>query len=411
MNWIHTPTHAAWLDREFDRLLDFGRAAALPTGGFGWLDNVGTVKPDIPAQLWITARMTHTYAIAATMGRPGAGSLADHGVDALLGLLHDKEHGGWFASATPEGPVEATKAGYPHFFVLLAAASAHAAGRPRASDLLGHAIALIESRFWNDADRMAYESWDREFTVTEAYRGGNANMHAVEAFLAVADVTGDDRWLTRALDVSRRLIHEHARNNEYRVFEHFDESWNPLPDYNVDEPAHRFRAYGSTPGHWVEWSRLLLQLDAALTTRGLGSPAWLQTDAIGLFDAALRDAWSPDGVPGFVYSVDWNGTPVVRERIRWVIVEAIGGAYALHIATGEQRFATWYETFWDFARDHFIDHQNGSWWQELDSSNKVSNRVWDGKPDIYHLVHALVTPRLPLTPYLASATAQGLIDS
>ncbi|MDI8746452.1 AGE family epimerase/isomerase, partial [Salmonella enterica subsp. enterica serovar Montevideo] len=41
----------------------------------------------------------------------------------------------------------------------------------------------------------------------------------------------------------------------------------------------------------------------------------------GLFHATIRDAWAPDGADGFVYSVDWDGKPIVRERVRWPIVE------------------------------------------------------------------------------------------
>ncbi len=67
-------------------------------------------------------------------------------------------------------------------------------------------------------------------------------MHAVEAFLIVYDVTHDKKWLDRAIRVASVIIHDVARNNHYRVNEHFDTQWNPLPDYNKDNPAHRFRA-------------------------------------------------------------------------------------------------------------------------------------------------------------------------
>ncbi len=62
---------------------------------------------------------------------------------------------------------------------------------------------------------------------TEEYRGGNANMHAVEAFLIVYDVTHDKKWLDRAIRVASVIIHDVARNNHYRVNEHFDTQWNP----------------------------------------------------------------------------------------------------------------------------------------------------------------------------------------
>lgn len=411
MHWIGNAAHARWLENETDRILDFGRAAALPSGGFGWLNAHGVVRSDVPVQLWITARMTHSYALGTLLGRPGAGSLADHGIAALNGLLYDDTHGGWFASATPDGPVDDSKPGYPHQFVLLAGASATAANRPGGREFLDRAIAVIDEHFWDESAEMYRESWDRRWGTTEAYRGGNANMHGVEACLAVADATGQDRWLERALSISHRLIHRVARENHYRVVEHFDERWQPLMEYNTGDPAPQFRAYGSTPGHWTEWSRLLIHLHAALEARGLEAPGWLIDDARGLFDAAIRDAWSVDGAAGFVYSVDWTGAPVIRERIRWVPVEAIGGAYALYCATGDSSYATWYETLWDFCRTHLMDFTHGSWHQELSPTNEPSNRVWEGKADIYHLFHALLVPRLPLTPYLASGLAAGGLDA
>lgn len=409
MPWLNSPSHAAWLEAETDRTFDFGRTAAIRTG-FGWLSNAGEIRKEVPTQLWITSRMTHVYALAALMGRPGAATLVDHGIGALTGGFQDAVHGGWYAAIDADGPVDATKAGYAHCFVVLGAASATAAERPGARELLDEALRIFEAHFWSDSEQMCLESWDEAFTETEPYRGGNVNMHAVEAYLAAADVTGDRIWLDRAVSIANVIIHTFARNNSYRVNEHFDEHWKPLPNYNIDNPAHRFRAYGGTPGHWMEWARLLLHLKAGLEDRGDVAPAWMIEDAEGLFAAAVRDAWTTDGSDGFVYTVDWVGEPVVRERIRWVVVEAIGGASALYAATGDPKYDAWYRTFWDYAWNNFMDFKEGSWWQELDQNNVVSQDVWDGKPDIYHLMHCLLVPRLPLTPAMAPALAAGLLD-
>lgn len=409
MPWLNSPSHARWLESETDRTFEFGRAAAIPTG-FGWLSNKGVVRPEVATQLWITARMTHVYSLAALMGRPGADTLVDHGIAALTGAFQDTVHGGWYATIDDNGPVDAGKAGYPHFFVVLGAASATAAGRPGARELLAEALRITETYFWSDAEQMCRESWDEAFTETEPYRGGNVNMHAVEAYLAAADVTGDRIWLDHAIRIAEVIIHKYARNNSYRVNEHFDEQWKPLPDYNADNPAHRFRAYAGTPGHWTEWARLLLHIRAGLEARGEAAPDWLLEDAKGLFAAAVRDAWAPDGSDGFVYSVDWDGKPVVSERIRWVVVEAMGSASALFAATGDPSYETWYRTFWDYSWNNLMDFEGGSWWQELDRNNVVSQEVWDGKPDIYHLMHCLLVPRLPLTPAMAPALAAGLLD-
>lgn len=410
MKWLNTPAHARWLEAETDRTFDFGRNARVPNG-FGWLSNEGTARADVPTQLWITSRMVHVYSLAALMGRPGAAALVDHGIAALNGPFRDAENGGWYAAIDENGPVDTSKQGYQHFFVVLGAASAVAAGRPGARELLDDALAVIEERFWSEDEQICLEAWDETFSETEAYRGGNVNMHAVEAFLVVADVTGEDIWLRRARAIASAVIHDVARNNDYRVVEHFDERMQPLLEYNADNRAHRFRAYGGTPGHWMEWSRLLLSLRESLVARGMNAPDWLTDDAIGLFQAAIRDAWEPDGNPGFVYSVDWSGEPVVRARIRWVVVEGMGGAAALYAATGDPQYEEWYQRFWDYAREYLIDTENGSWWQELSPDNTVSHDVWDGKPDIYHLMHCLVVPRVPLAPAMAPALAAGLLDS
>lgn len=329
---------------------------------------------------------------------------------AMNGALRDKKYGGWYACVNDQGVVDASKQGYQHFFALLGAASAVTTGHPEARKLLDYAIEVIEKYFWSEEEQMCLESWDEAFSKTEDYRGGNANMHAVEAFLIVYDVTHDRKWLDRALRIASVIIHDVARSGDYRVNEHFDSQWNPIRDYNKDNPAHRFRAYGGTPGHWIEWGRLMLHLHAALEARSETPPAWLLEDAKGLFHATIRDAWAPDGADGFVYSVDWDGKPIVRERVRWPIVEAMGTAYALYTLTGDSQYEEWYQKWWDYCIKYLMDYENGSWWQELDADNKVTTKVWDGKQDIYHLLHCLVIPRLPLAPGLAPAVAAGLLD-
>ena len=125
------PGTEPWRRAEASRLIEFGRAAALPDSGFGWLDVDGAIDPAQPRPLYINARMTYVFALAHLAGVAGADALAASGLDALAGRYADREHGGWFASLDPAGNVlDATKANYAHAHVLLAAASALAAGRP-----------------------------------------------------------------------------------------------------------------------------------------------------------------------------------------------------------------------------------------------------------------------------------------
>lgn len=112
---------------------------------------------------------------------------------------------------------------------------------------------------------------------------------------------------------------------------------------------------------------------------------------------------------------DFGKNAVVPTGFGWLgnkgqIKEEMGTAYALYTVTGDRQYETWYQTWWDYCIKYLMDYENGSWWQELDADNKVTTKVWDGKQDIYHLLHCLVIPRIPLAPGLAPAVAAGLLD-
>src|SRR5690606_14868937 len=102
------------------------------------------------------------------------------------------------------------------------------------------------------------------------------------------------------------------------------------------------RPYGTTPGHALEWARLLLHLEASLERAGLHAPGWLPGCARALFDTACQQAWNVDGAPGFVYTLDWADRPVVHARLHWVHAEACAGAAALLQRTGEAHYEQWY---------------------------------------------------------------------
>jgi sulfoquinovose isomerase len=406
MTTLGTTDHARWLEDEGDRLLEFGRSARDPDGGFGWLDDEGVREAGRPLELWITCRMTHVYALGALMGRPGCAELADHGIAGLRSRFLDQAHGGWFAKVGPDGPVVSAKTAYEHAFVVLAGASATAAGRPGGRELLDDAVGVLLEHFWDDEFGMVVEEWDESWTALDGYRGVNANMHTVEALLAAADVLEDASLRDRALRILTRVVHEQAAGNGWRIPEHFDAGWHPMPEYNHDDPAHPFRPYGATIGHSLEWARLALHLRAGL---GDAAPEWLLGDAVALFETAVREGWAVDGADGFVYTVDWDGRPVVRERMHWVVAEATATAAALHEATGDPAYDALYAAWWEHIRAHFIDRERGSWRHELSPSLQPGSQTWEGKPDVYHAFQATLIPRLPLAPTLAAALAAGLL--
>jgi sulfoquinovose isomerase len=389
------------LAAECERLLDFGRLFPHPLGGAAWLDTRG--QPDLsrPVYTWITARMLHVYTLGHLLGRAGDADLAAQALAGLNGRLRDGRNDGWLTSvdAADESPDE--KACYTHAFVVLAASSGTVAGLPVARDLLAEALDVWHQRFFDDMAGMFVDSWNRDFTQLGEYRGVNANMHAVEALLAAADVTSDRLWRERALGIARRVALEFAEPNSWRIPEHFSSSWEPQLEHNRDRPDDQFQPYGATVGHGLEWSRLLLHLEASLGD----PPDWLLPAAEALFDRAVVDGWAVDGADGFIYTTDWDGTPVVRDRMHWVVAEAIGAAAALRRRTGDDRYSDLAATWWAYAERCLFDRQYGSWHHQLDATNQVIDTVWPGKPDLYHAVQATVIPRLPLAPSMATALA------
>ncbi|MCU1524026.1 MAG: family epimerase/isomerase [Microbacteriaceae bacterium] len=397
------PGSPDYLEAEGERLLAFARNARLPEWGFGWLDSDGSLVADNTVHTYLTARMTHVFSLAALLGHEWAAEYADHGIRALTGPLHDDKYNGWHTATDRTGrPLADEKAAYPHMFVVLAAASATIASRPGAAELLARALEVVQGRFRETESGLFREKWDRGWSSLDTYRGGNSNMHAIEALLAASDATGDPALASQALEIADFLANTIARRAQWRVVEHFDENWSPLWHYNEEHPADPFRPFGSTVGHGIEWSRLLVHLRAVRPDAD-----WLLPAARQLFSRAQRDGWNADGHEGFLYTVDWEGKPVVTERLHWVLAEAVGAAAVMHRVTGDPEYQRHYEEWWQWAEDHFLDRRAGSWHHELDVAGKPASKVKKGKADIYHAFQATLLPVAPVTASLASALREA----
>ena len=397
-------------------LVDFARPAFRPGSGFAWLDVDGAPLAGRPRFLYVTCRMT--YVAALEVVRTGATDGPDfdraaHGIDLLSGQFRDREHGGWFTALADETPapqdlaqtqptvVDDRKSAYPHTFVVLAAATAQVARIPGAQRLLADALEVLTTRFWDEDAGMFVEDYSRDFAALDSYRGANSNMHGVEALLAAYGATRDPQYLVMAARIAARIIAV-ARDFAWRLPEHFTADWRVLPDYNADNPNDPVRPYGSTPGHWLEWARLLTHLrfgleQAGLDKQELPQPADLLAAAIAFFDRAIVEADGVDGQPGLLFTVDFEGRPLSHSRLHWVTCEGIGAARALAQVTGEARFAQAHERLWEYAATYLMDHEAGSWHHELARYNRPAQSIRVGKADIYHAYQAALLAATPLS--------------
>jgi len=228
-------------------------------------------------------------------------------------------------------------------------------------------------------------------------------MHSVEAYLAAGDVTSQPVWHARAASIAGHLVNVHGRAHAWRIPEHYDENWQPLPDYNAERPNDPFRPPGTTPGHSFEWARLLLTLGAAQPA----PPAWLLEAATALFEHAVADAWRRDGHPGLIYTVGADGQPLVTARMHWVACEAVLAADALHRRTGEERFAAAAARWWDEIDRYFLDRQARRLVAGTDPGHDPVHLHLVGQAGSLPLLPALLLPSLPLSPTAAAALAQA----
>ncbi len=132
-------------------------------------------------------------------------------------------------------------------------------------------------------------------------------------------------------------------------------------------------------------------------------PGWALTDAELLFDNAVRRGWATDGTDGFVYTLDWEDRPVVRQRMHWVVAEAAMTAWTLGQRTGKSSYTEHLERWWAYADRFHVDREHGGWRHELDPDGSPAASVWAGKPDVYHPYQAVLLPQIGLSTSIAAA--------
>ena len=388
---LGTDENQEFLKRIREGLLSFGHQFPSPGGSSYYLGDDGTPWKERNRETWITSRMAHVYSIGSMLGHEGSEALADAALKGLRGELHDDKNGGWYAGLTKDNEVVPTKQCYAHAFVILAASSGVLAGREGARELLKDALVLYDLRFWNEEEGLSCDTWNTEFTELDSYRGLNANMHTVEAFLAAADVTEDEKYRVRA----GRIIHHvlgWAKDNNWRIPEHFSSDWVPDLECNKDRPDDQFKPYGATPGHGIEWARLIAQWALSTYKEDKEGAAPYVQAAENLYNRAVGDGWNADGAPGIVYTTDWNGKPVVHDRMHWTLAEAINTSAVLFHITGNEKYAADYAEFMKYLDEKVLDHVHGSWFHQLDQENNLLETVWPGKSDIYHALQATLIP-------------------
>ncbi|MCM2294161.1 AGE family epimerase/isomerase [Allorhizobium sp. BGMRC 0089] len=389
--WVKRPYHRQWLKDQANALFDFFQPVAInPKGGFYDLSREGRplTTENVPRGIHASARMVHCYAMGELLGRPGSADMIDHGMRALWRKHRDEKNGGYAWQIDDEGIADGSKQGYGHAFVMLAAASAKTVNHPLADRMLEDITEIIDTKFW-DADHGAIaEEFSEYWQPAPGYRGQNSNMHLTEALMAAFEVTGERHYLDKAERIADLIINRRAREEAFRVSEHFDEQW--AVDRSYYHPNEMFRPAGTTPGHWLEWTRLVLQL----WVLGGKKHDWMPEAARGLFYQSMLLGWDRKH-GGFFYTLDWNNVPDKTSKLWWPLCEGAAAGHFLNYHQGTALNEEQYRKIWNFIANTTIDRDHGGWHEEMTEDLTPSNSLFPGKGDIYHALQACLIPLYP----------------
>lgn len=426
MGWIEAIEHNRWLSHHMRALLEHGKAAWAPTG-FGYFTPDGKLDETKPVDLAITARMTFAYSLGALMGIPGCRKYADHGVTCMQTYFRDRKYGGWFTALEhapdengrgvpwPDGGDE--KWQYAHSFLILAAATATEASRPGAYELLQDGLENQLKYWYEDETGTVADRYSRSWETKMPHRGMNSLMHTIEAYLAAAEASQEVEWLERA-ERMLAFVYEVASQHSWRVPEHYDENWQPLLDFNREAPATPHYPFGFVIGHGMELSRLGVEVRAGLREEGLEEPDYIMSGAANLFERARQDGWRRDGKPGFLFTTDFEGNPVITERLSWVLCEGICSAVSLRrgllddggSVSDVEHYEHSYQSWMDYLHDYMLIEE-GVLARTLNEDSEPMEGTIPSRPDIYHPIQALLLSRVPLWPPIGAALHRGLLDS
>ena len=397
-------------DADFDALVAFASRSNARVG-FAFLRADGQVDLGRPLDARISARMTHVFALAQMRGIEGAAHLVSHGLAALTGPLR-APNGSWYAEVVPTSENSATPVPRAIFSqraqsaMIGAAAAAVMVGHDEARDLLADLEADQDQRWWDPCAGAVREEIEAATGKRSPLRRLSTNLDTAQAYLAAWEATGERVWFDRARSILR-LVGEIAARCGFALPDLYDEEWRPLPASADQAPVELIRPGDTLPGLGFKAARLIGQAYAILTHMGEQPGPWMIDTATALYDRALADGWTDEGVGGIVYTLDPTGVVAAPQRMHWVVCEAASAARVLAEVVDPSRAE---DLAVDYARavawaDSHARAGMGRWIHEVAPDGSVSMLVWEGRPDALTAARMLARGAAPIHLTVTGATA------
>ena len=354
-DWLTQSLLPGWLARIYD--------PAQP-GFVEMLQPDGTPSPSDIRTTLVTARLVYTFSHAHLLGVPGALEAARHGLNFLWNSCR-RPDGRFCHRCTQSGEVvDARSDFYDLAFVLFALgwygrASGDAEAFARAEIVMG----FIETELTHPEGGFA------EDTHGTLPRRQNPHMHLLEACHALAEASGDSRWLARADKLVRLMQANMLDKDTGSLAEFFGEDWSPAPGA---------RGLIREPGHHYEWTWLLYH-HARLT----GSTE-ARISARQLFAFADRR----HGGGAVFNEIDPHGAALNDGALLWPQTEYLKALAARAEFERDAEAMRRLDAHLDLIFASFVDAKTGLWVNQIDGKGQP---IADPVPVrvLYHLVLAL----------------------
>ena len=352
-------------------------------GFFNVFLNDGSIFDKKNRHLVSCSRFVFNYANAYLMTKENKyKELCNHGLEFIITQHRNinTNHFSW--QITTEKVVDGRAMAYGYAFVILAGSFAFKIGIEEGKELAEEAWNFMNKYFWEEKYSAYADELSPDLKILNPYRGQNANMHTVEALIAAYEIFKEKKYLDRANLIAQQFAVNLASQSQNQIWEHYDSSWKIDWEYNKDKPDDVYKPWGFQPGHQVEWSKLLLQLN-------VHSPEdWKIERSIYLFEKGTTMSIDKE-YGGLVYGYSPDGNFTNDNKYFWVQAEALAASWRLYKITNKKDYYNFYISLWEYCWKNFVDHKYGAWFNILTRKGKQINKIKSplGKTD-YHTMGA-----------------------
>ena len=268
-------------------------------GGFHErLDLGGRPVLDVPKRLMVQGRQLYVYCHAALLGwSPEGRQLADRCVAYMLGKFYRADgEPGWVHSLGPDGSIgNPTRDVYGHAFALFGLSWYHRlTGDTQVIPVIDATIAYLD-----EAAAANGGGYLDAVPPPDAIRRQNPHMHLFEAFIALSEALGDERYLAHATRIFELFASHFFQPSSGALCEYMDSILAPLPGA---------KGRICEPGHHYEWIWLLRRYQR-LSGRDV------EPHCAALYRHADRYGWDKAGF--IVDGLDFSGNVIAHSRRSW----------------------------------------------------------------------------------------------